>query len=152
MKNLEIFFFRRTTPLRKLAKDCNYGGTLQEQLRDRIVCGVRDERMQQKLLSETGLDLPKTIKIYTAIEAAGVYLKEMQASLSSSHVTHEGGSLGGIHKIGTEQKAGAGRRECYRCGNPKHMADVCPFKDKECFNCRKIGHTHRKCKGGEQRK
>ena len=32
------------------------------------------------------------------------------------------------------------------------MADVCPFKDKECFNCRKIGHTRRKCKGGEQRK
>ena len=139
--------------LRKLAEDCNYGGTLQEQLRDRIVCGVRDERMQQKLLSETGLDLPKTIKICTAIEAAGLYIKEMQAS-SSSHVTQEGGSLGGIHKIGTEQKAGpgAGKRECYRCGNPKHMADVCPFKDKECFNCRKIGHTRRKCKGGEQRK
>jgi hypothetical protein len=32
--------------LRKLAQDCNYGDTLTAMLRDRLVCGVDDDKTQ----------------------------------------------------------------------------------------------------------
>ena len=38
------------------------------------------------------------------------------------------------------------RHSCYRCGNPKHVADSCPHKDKQCNKCGKTGHLARACK------
>ena len=37
--------------LRKLATDCDYGESLLEMLRDRIVCGVKDRRILKKTTS-----------------------------------------------------------------------------------------------------
>ena len=37
------------------------------------------------------------------------------------------------------------RRECYRCGSSKHLADACIYKNKECFGCKRTGHVRRKC-------
>ena len=41
--------------LRSIAQICNYGSSLDEMLRDRIMCGINDDRIQQRLLSEKGL-------------------------------------------------------------------------------------------------
>ena len=41
--------------LRSLAEHCNYGQQLDEMLRDRIVCGIRDDSIQRRLLSEQNL-------------------------------------------------------------------------------------------------
>jgi len=38
------------------------------------------------------------------------------------------------------------RRSCYRFGNPKHGADTCPHKNKQCNKCGKTGHLARACK------
>ena len=38
--------------LRKLSEHCDYGDQLTEMLRDRLVCGINDVRIQTKLLSE----------------------------------------------------------------------------------------------------
>ena len=46
--------------LRRLTEHCNYGDSLNDMLRDRLVCGVMHERTQQKLLSEgNGLTLQR---------------------------------------------------------------------------------------------
>ena len=34
----------------------------------------------------------------------------------------------------------SGRRECFRCGSIRHLAEGCPFKTAECFKCRQVGH------------
>lgn len=39
--------------LRKLATHCNFGVYLEEALRDRLVCGLQQETIQRRLLSET---------------------------------------------------------------------------------------------------
>ena len=39
--------------LRRLAHDCNFGTTLEQRLRDRLVCGMNDDRIQRRLLSGT---------------------------------------------------------------------------------------------------
>ena len=41
--------------LKKLSEHCNFGATLEEMLRDRLVCGIADECWQKRLLSEATL-------------------------------------------------------------------------------------------------
>ena len=43
--------------LRHLSEHCEFGITLDEMLRDRLVCGVRDIRIQRRLLAEPKLTL-----------------------------------------------------------------------------------------------
>ena len=38
--------------LRALTEHCDYGESLDSMLRDRLVCGINDERIQRRLLSE----------------------------------------------------------------------------------------------------
>ena len=56
--------------LRELAEHCQYGASLAEMLRDRLVCGVNHEGIQKKLLSEKDLDYEKAFTLAQAIEAA----------------------------------------------------------------------------------
>ncbi len=48
--------------------------------RDRLVCGVRDKRIQQRLLAETDLTLQRAIELAFAVEAATLNSQELQAS------------------------------------------------------------------------
>jgi hypothetical protein len=50
--------------LRKLAENCNFDTHLQD-IRDRLVCGVADERVQRLLLTEKDLTLEKEYTICT---------------------------------------------------------------------------------------
>ena len=45
--------------LRKLATHCNFGRNLDEALRDRLVCGLRNMQIQKRLLSEAKLKYSK---------------------------------------------------------------------------------------------
>ena len=56
--------------LRALAEFCNYGETLNDMLRDCIVCGVRDERIQRCLFAEGNLTLQKALDIAQSMERA----------------------------------------------------------------------------------
>ena len=48
--------------LKKLARYCNFGDKLNDMIRDRLVCGIKDRNTQKKLLVESGLTLEKAIK------------------------------------------------------------------------------------------
>ena len=52
-----------------LAEYCNYGDSLNEMLRDRLVCGVTDQRVQRRLLTEADLMFKKASDIAQAMEA-----------------------------------------------------------------------------------
>lgn len=41
--------------LRRLAKHCNFGDTLEKMLSDRLACGINDSSIQKKLLAESDL-------------------------------------------------------------------------------------------------
>ncbi|TWW72848.1 hypothetical protein D4764_15G0002420 [Takifugu flavidus] len=65
--------------LRKLAQDCNYGDKLSEMIRDRLVCGIVDDRIQRRLLSEPDLTFDKALKLAQAIETACKDVKDLQS-------------------------------------------------------------------------
>lgn len=56
--------------LRQLAIKCKFGDSLDEMLRDRIVCGVNDSRIQRRLLAEPNLTFTKVLEVAQALELA----------------------------------------------------------------------------------
>ena len=43
--------------LRRLSENCEFGATLDEMLRDRLVCGASNDKIQRRLLAEPNLKL-----------------------------------------------------------------------------------------------
>lgn len=145
--------------LRKLADKCDFGITLNDMLRDRLVIGVNDDRIQRRLLSETKLDYKRAEEIARSMQLASKNLQDINASQKSN--------LLGVHKFqGTNTKVGAkpkhstnkskqsqaskqnagASRTCYRCLGTNHRASGCPFLDAECHFCHKRGHIKKACR------
>ena len=64
--------------LRHLTEHCEFGATLEEKLRDRLVCGVHDIRIQRRLLAEPKLTLKRALDLALATEAADKDASEIQ--------------------------------------------------------------------------
>ena len=64
--------------LRQLTEYCKFGTTLDEMLRDRLVCGVQDIRIPRRLLAELKLTLQQALDLALAIEAAEKDASEIQ--------------------------------------------------------------------------
>ena len=69
--------------LRKLSLYCEFGTNLDDSLRDRLVCGLHNELIQKRLLSEPSLSLAKATEIALAMEAAAKYKLELQGKKES---------------------------------------------------------------------
>ncbi|XP_021340098.1 uncharacterized protein K02A2.6-like [Mizuhopecten yessoensis] len=140
--------------LKKLAAHCEFGNFLSQALRDRLVCGLRSEFIQKKLLAEKDLTLEKACEISVAMETAARNTTEMKPG-------HVPGQVNKVFKGPRQQKrdfnkkprAGESKsttdnanikKPCYRCGG-KHSADVCTFKDARCYACSKTGHLAKMC-------
>ena len=134
--------------LRHLSEHCEFGETLNHMLRDRIVCGINDARMQRRLLAEPGLTLEKALELALALETAdkdALTLKGANGTSAQPVLTMP--AQPGGH---TMQAKGRGRHTgtnviCYRC-NGKHMTSVCRFKEVQCHSCGKKGHISKACR------
>ncbi|KAF0287341.1 Dolichyldiphosphatase 1 [Amphibalanus amphitrite] len=90
--------------LRKLAKPCQFSaGILEEMLRDRLVCGIRNERLQSRFLSEPHLTLPLAVELAQAHESAAA----SAAELSGHEVGAPGDSTVQRVERAAERRAGA---------------------------------------------
>ena len=64
--------------LRNLSEHCEFGEQLEKMLRDRLVCGVNDERIQRRLLAESQLEFKKAMELATAMETADKNTRDLQ--------------------------------------------------------------------------
>lgn len=127
--------------LRALAEYCNFGETLQDMLRDRLVCGINDDRIQGRLLSEPKLKYDKAVELATTLETAAHNLKELTAGRLGNRQDREGlEKPESVHRIQDKDRSKEIVAACYRCGNPDHKADKCKFRDATCHLCGKKGH------------
>lgn len=71
-------FDRFLLELRKLVKTCEFGDLANNLLKVRIILGLKDKPLQERLLRKPEVTLDNTIKIYRAVEIA----KESQATVT----------------------------------------------------------------------
>jgi hypothetical protein len=60
-----------------LAKNCRFGELQEELIRDRIICGIKADRLQARMLREDDLTLDKAISICKADEESRKQLKDL---------------------------------------------------------------------------
>ena len=104
--------------LRRLSEHCEFGITLDEMLRDRLVCGVRDIRIQRRLLAEPKLTLKRALDLSLAIEAADKDASEIQKA------DGQGGDAS-VNKVDVKVNKGS-EVKCSRCGG-NHYPKSCHF-------------------------
>ncbi|KAL5517509.1 hypothetical protein EMCRGX_G003064 [Ephydatia muelleri] len=74
--------------LRQLAMRCDFGAFLEELLRDRLVCGIKDEHIQRRLLAETNLTFKKAQDIAQALESADRNTADLQQQVQGAVPVH----------------------------------------------------------------
>ena len=137
------------TVIKRLAETCDFGAFLNFALRDKLVCGLRNENIQKRLLTESALTFPKGQNIAVSMEIAAKDSQELAQSRSSTaaesvNKLSGGGRRGERPKRQFQQKTTSSR--CFRCNSDKHGPDKCYFKEKECYKCHKKGHAKVVCR------
>ena len=132
--------------LRHLSEHCNYGDSLADMLRDRLVCGVNHDGIQRKLLSENNLTYDKAYELSVAVETAERDTRDLIKSrsvttfqnvfynrdTSTRHPPHSPN----FRNSNAQRHQPNEPISCYRCGDA-HLANVCRFKDSVCQFCNK---------------
>ena len=134
--------------LRHLAIHCAYGDSLNDMLRDRLICGINDARIQRRLLAEAEIDFPKALQIAQAMESADRDAQDLQTLQSET----PGMTEAAVHSAGggvTNRQGGVNYPNCYRCGR-RHRASVCRHKETVCNICGKKGHIARACRSKDK--
>ena len=123
--------------LHTLAEHCNFGGTLDVMIHNRLVCGVNDDSIQKRLLTEGDkLSLTKAILIAQSYETAEKDATELLPQDANTQP---------VYRVQPAPTTGAHRKKCYRCAKAGHWPSACRFKNERCHNCNKVGHIKCAC-------
>lgn len=133
--------------LRNISEDCEFGASLDEMLRDRLVCGTNNERIKKRLLAESKLSLKKATDIALAMEMAEKDILDLHKSLLAAKTE----SNSDVNKLQVKPQSHrepntSDNRECYRCGG-RHDSDTCRFKDAKCFTLVQNQEEKREARG-----
>lgn len=129
--------------LRRLTEHCQFGRTLEDMLRDRLVCGIQDKRIQRRLLMEPNLTYKRALDLAQAMESAEKGTQDLPSQEEEPADVHGMWSAGKKNsRLGKEKPPEEG---CYRCGG-KHHPSKCYHKESECLYCKKKGHLARVCR------
>ena len=146
-----------------LAENCGYGSVAlkQDAIRDRLVVGMRDARLSQRLQLDSKLTLEKA---KTALRQA--------ESVREQHQTLQGagGQAGNSRsnpiqldlvrprgetpretpprskpRRGRPKPDSSKKKQCTRCGHGSHNHADCPPRDATCHKCQRKGHYSAQC-------
>ncbi|UYV63401.1 hypothetical protein LAZ67_2003965, partial [Cordylochernes scorpioides] len=141
------------TALHSLAEHCNFGMLHDELIRDRIVVGVRDRALSERMQLDTDLTLVKATLMAKQLES----IKEQQSSLYQqdsvdqikkmpNHIKETKRHEPKIRQFKSNQLGGSSHG-CTRCGNSNnHDWKNCPAMNSYCSKCKKKGHYAKVCR------
>ena len=133
--------------MHKLAEHCKYG-VLREEL-IRIVVGIRDAKLSEKMQLNPKLDLATAIvqvKQHEEVKKQQIVLRSADSpeqidavSYNSKRQAYRKNSAPRVSRF-QPQPASTNPKQCGKCGKtPTHAWTECPAKDAECRKCQKRG-------------
>ena len=135
-----------------IVEDCEYG-TLKDQLiRDRIVAGVLDDTLSDRLQAKSDHTLADAVRMSRQAEARKQNRTVVRGEEKPSDVVidyaNQSRSSNGKKSRGQtpESKKTQPKSECMWCGRQSHERRFCPAKDITCNNCHKKGHYQSVCR------
>ncbi|KRY52595.1 Transposon Tf2-9 polyprotein [Trichinella britovi] len=150
--NRHIFYQRKQRPgetvaefiadLRRLAQGCNFVD-LETMLRDRLVCGLRDEAVQLRLFAKKVLTFQMAQEEALSAEAACKHASDIRTVNVDS-------SAPNIHHMSSKRQTYKQANVCASCGG-QHNRALCRFKNAVCRCCQKAGHIERVCRSKQRR-
>ena len=132
------------TDLYELVEYCNYGALKDEMLRDRIVIGIRDLSLSERMQTDAELTLEKAKRMVRQKAAVKDQRKELQQQEDAAVLQSLRQSTT-RRRRGQPQGAGA-TDNCTKCGYRKHnSSDRCPAAGATCHKCNRVGHFRSVC-------
>ena len=132
-----------------LAEHCGYADLHDEMIHNRIVVGLRDARLSEKLRLDGALTLDKAVSTVRQAEA----VKEQQAALRTDGTNIPIGSMNKTKQTKqwpTRQSNSPGGKPCFWCSTiPYHSRQVCPARNRNATfrKCSRKGHFQMVCRG-----
>lgn len=128
-----------------LAESCEYGEIKEEMIRDRLVVGIKDTALSERLQMDADLTLDKAKK----------EVRQKEAVHEHQHILREGDSRSSPILVEALQGRRRQRRardkppikakHCTHCGGNPHKRESCPAREATCHKCRKKGHYSSQC-------
>ena len=152
-------FDQYLTPLKELAKTCQYGPMQDDILRDRVVVGIRDDGLRKQLLQKKDLSFRECIDRCRAYESTSAQMRDMKMkdatvhSLEARKKTLQRPQGNETRKAKETARYQPQQRKCKYCGKDHQWGrDYCPSYGKQCKECLKMHHFSRMCKSSSKRK
>lgn len=139
--------------LKRLATSCEFGEFQDQALRDKLVVGLQEERIIQRLLQESkDLSFNKAVEIALDMEAVQLSAVQIGSANSQpsevvSYVKSRVSRSPTIEAARQQKKSptrGQSSKKCSSCFVNHQPAD-CPSSGWSCFRCGKKGHTAKYC-------
>lgn len=155
------------TQLKSLANNCEFGNLKDSLVRDRLICGIKDANVREKLLQIQGLNLQRAVEICRTAEISSEQSRQITTSSNEfskateicmlkrrqgQNTSHASSSKLSMSRT-AHHSAGAtrwrdinvnSRKVCKKCGK-FHEFKKCPAYGKKCFKCNKINHFTKCC-------
>ena len=135
------------TELKLKSTHCEFGLLKENLRRDRIVAGVRDTRVQERLLREPDLTLDKAMSICRAAEETKKQSEEMQSKTSPNQVDQLRHRKDKPRNRGKQDNQGKrdNQRKIYLYCVSQHDKGRCPAYGKLCKKCGNRNHFAKVC-------
>ncbi|UYV64010.1 K02A2.6-like [Cordylochernes scorpioides] len=140
------------TSLYKLADSCEFEGLHEQLIRDRIVVGVRDKALSERMQLDSELTLEKAVKMVRQQEAVRQQQVDLQRPSTSQKVIQV--KFNSKKQLPKQQqqpsrkkeKSAKTRSRCPKCGGFTHReGQACRAEGQKCNLCSKTGHFANCC-------
>lgn len=136
-------FDQFVTDLHKLAEGCEYNLLKEELIRDRVVIGIRDRNISDRMLLKNDLKLEEAIQMGKQAEIQKKESMIIRENKEESEINRVRVGTATTQRNNEELQL---KGNCWFCGQKRHPRYKCPALNTTCFKCRKTGHFARLCK------
>ena len=136
--------------LKTKVRSCEFGVLTDSLIKDRIVCGIIDDRTRSRLLREPDLSLQKALDICRANEATKTQMKLLTAT-SGASFTPDTTEVCAVEKHRPKTQSDKRKHHCGRCGKWHIRQQTCPATGAESHKCGRKNHFAKVCRSNSRK-